>query len=186
MKNLKTVGDAIDLVVARAVHDPPSRRHHGRRRRHAAGRRRRRAARALGRGRVRHRGRRGRAAATSIPADHLSRRRSAAPTASRSSRWPPRDEALAQAGWARRAALRPRPGRLRARHRHRRARHARGPARRAARRGAEGRLAAVGPADDGQRGRRRAVDAPRPARPVVLASPRPAPPARTRSASARG
>ena len=48
MKNLKTVGDAIDLVVARAGMTPP-RRHHGRRRRHPARRRRPHAARALDR-----------------------------------------------------------------------------------------------------------------------------------------
>ena len=163
-RSLKTVGEAVDLV-ARSWDDPqassspewaPSRR--SGRRPHAA--------RALER-RARAGSRTARARCDEFdPASTSRSRRCAAPTASRSSRWPPRDEALADAGWEGGPPVRPGARRLRDRHRHRRHRDARAPARMLRDEGPSG-LAAVGPADDGQRRRAARGDAPRPARPVV-------------------
>ena len=97
------------------------------------GRRRRDAARALGRRRVRDRGRP--RPLRRVRADRLScrRRRCGAATASPSSPWSPPTRRSTQAGWADGAALRAGAGRLRDRHRDRRPRLARAPARRAAR-----------------------------------------------------
>ena len=83
---IKTVGDAIDLVVQPSGHEPRG-RHHRRRRRHPAGGRRPHAARALERrASSASRTARARPASSSPPSTSRSRR-PAAPTASPSSRW---------------------------------------------------------------------------------------------------
>ena len=128
------------------------RRHHGRRCGHAARRRRPHAARALGRGRGRDRGRRGRV--PRVRAQASTSREGGAPrrTASRSSRSPRPTRRWRTPAGTTSPPVRPGPHGLRDRHRDRRDRHARGAARHAARRGRRARLAAVGPAADGERG----------------------------------
>ena len=103
---------------------------------------------------------------SSSPPSTSRSRRSAAPIASPQFALVAGDEALAEAGWSRRAALRRRPDRFDPRHRHRRHRHAR------ARQGAPDRgraeegPAALRAADDEQRRRRRSLHALQAARPV--------------------
>ena len=80
------------------------------------------------------------------------------------------DEALKEAGWDGEAPPYDADAdRLHRRHRHRRDRHADPQPPGAARAGREEGLAALDPADDGQRGRRRGQHAPQAARPVVRA-----------------
>ena len=123
---LKTVGDAVDLIAASGLSVMRERRRHGRRRRHPAGRRRPHPARALGaRARSASRDGEGALRATSTRRASSRARRRAAPTASPSSRSPPAREALDEAGWDDELAVRPRPHRLHRRHRHRRHRDAR-------------------------------------------------------------
>ena len=139
-------------------------RRHRRRRGHAARRRRGRAARALGRGRLRDRGRRGPLRASSSPPSTSPSRRRGAPTASRSSRSSPRSRRSPTPAGTTGLPYDAAADRLDHRHRHRRHRHDRGQRPRAVRARAQARLAARRAADDGQRRRRRGQHAPRPAR----------------------
>ena len=100
---IKTVGDAIDLVVGAQLIEMRERRRHRRRGRHPARRRRARAATSAGPPGVCGiaDGEGALLASSTRPTTSRSRRR-AAPTASRSSRSSPSTEALADAGWERR------------------------------------------------------------------------------------
>ena len=127
VKDVRTVGDVIDLVVARAV---VTRRvvitgvgavTPARRRRHDA-------ARALDRRRVRDRGRRRAAAPSSTRPTSSPARRRAAPTASPSSPSRPPTRRSHDAGWHDGLPYEAEPDRLRDRHRDRRPRLARGAA----------------------------------------------------------
>ncbi len=110
-------------------------------------------------------------------------RRRGAPTASRSSRSARARRRSPTRAWAEELPYDGRARGLRARHRDRRHRDARGRPGHAARTRPRVRLPAGGAADDEQRRSGRAVDAPRPARPLAWRSAPPAPPARTRSAA---
>ena len=164
-------------------HDP-RRRHHRRRRRHAA--RRRRHARCTSAGRAGECGiedGEGRCAEFD-PTEHLSRKEARRADRFTQLALAAGDEALAEARLATTSCrTRPTGSRRIDRHRHRRPRHARGPTTTCcSTAGAENGVAARRAADDGQRRRGRAGDAPRPARPVPTASSPPARRARTRSA----
>ena len=136
MKELKTVGDAIDLIVERAASEPAGKtqgRHHRPRCRHAArGRRRARCTSAGPRACAGSPTARA-PAASSTPKEHLSVKEARRLDRFAQFAWSPSGEALAQAGWDGGAAVRPAADRLRDRHRDRRHRHGRDPARRDAR-----------------------------------------------------
>ena len=129
MEGVKTVRQAVDLVVSKLCHDP-HRRHHRRGRGDAAGRRRPHPARALER-RASPASRTATAAADEFePKEHLSIKE-----VRRSDRFTQfalaaAEEALDEAGWEDGPPGDPDAHRLRDRHGHRRHRHARGPARR--------------------------------------------------------
>ena len=93
------------------------------------------------------------------------------------------DEAIAEAGWDDELPYDPERDRLRDRHRHRRPRHAREPARTSCASAAPAQVSPLAvPLMMGNAGRRRGGDAPRPARASPSASSRPARRAPTRSA----
>ena len=94
----KTVGEAIDLVVARARHEPP-RRHHRRRRRHAARRGRAAPDRALGAGESGSRTASA-AARSSTPTESLTRKEARRADRFTQLALAAAREALAQAGWS--------------------------------------------------------------------------------------